>query len=125
MNTYRTSTGKTLNVNCRVCKKAILKQNYRDHLKNVHPTEDSSDLRTHGQSKLSFSVKSKCDRSSSDDDDENVKLGCRRKHVEKCVTVGGSCSENVPITSKKRKVDTSDDDDDEYIKLGRRRDHVE
>ena len=44
-------------VMCRVsgCKIAILAKNYRQHLVDKHPQENSSDLSPHGQTKISFS----------------------------------------------------------------------
>lgn len=45
------SVSKTQKVTCRVpgCRKILLKQNYRDHLRNVHPDEDPLDLRVLGE----------------------------------------------------------------------------
>jgi hypothetical protein len=47
----QTDTPKILKVTCRVpeCKKVLLKQNYRDHLHDVHPDEDHRDLRVCGE----------------------------------------------------------------------------
>ena len=44
-------------VMCRVsgCKIEILAKNYRRHLVEIHPQENSSDLSLHGQTKISFS----------------------------------------------------------------------
>ena len=42
---YRKSTGKTVDITCRVCDKIMKYQNYMTHLKAKHPEEDSKNLR--------------------------------------------------------------------------------
>ena len=42
---YRRSHAKTTDVECRICCKTLLQQNYQTHLKRIHPYEDSNDLR--------------------------------------------------------------------------------
>ena len=42
---YRRSHLKTTDVECRVCSKALIQQNYQTHLKRKHPDEDCNDLR--------------------------------------------------------------------------------
>lgn len=47
----RKSSSKTIQVKCRVeeCQKTLMKQNYRDHLQDKHPSENSKDLREYGE----------------------------------------------------------------------------
>ena len=49
----------TLRVKCLYCGSEIMNKNYKQHLKNVHPNQDSSDLRIHGQRSLSDMFKRK------------------------------------------------------------------
>ena len=53
---FHKSKGKNFTVICRVpsCKLVVVAQNYRDHLRCVHPSENASDLRPHGQGLLRF-----------------------------------------------------------------------
>ena len=45
---YRVSSGKIRKIECRFCRQKKLEQNYRDHIKTIHPGQDSSDLRGWG-----------------------------------------------------------------------------
>ena len=47
-----TSKGKINKVKCRICHKVLIEQNYKDHIKDVHPSADENDLRAHSQSSL-------------------------------------------------------------------------
>ena len=49
---YRRSHAKTTDVECRICCKTLLQQNYQTHLKRIHPYEDSNDLRPRDQKTL-------------------------------------------------------------------------
>ena len=51
---YYKSTSKTSYILCRVesCGQSVLKQNYKAHLKNKHPSENSNDLRAKGQKSI-------------------------------------------------------------------------
>ena len=78
MSSAKTKTSfksETLQVLCRVCRKSVLNKNYKDHLKNMHPNEDHSDLRPHGQTMLDLSSwaipRNKRDRSSLDNESES------------------------------------------------------
>ena len=67
----RKSQGKIVKVKCRICKTELLAQNYRNHLKQFHPSEDVSDLRpyrAYNQSSLGslFKLKSCLSSSSTD-----------------------------------------------------------
>jgi phage FluMu protein Com len=49
---YRRSHTKTTDVECRVCSKTLIQQNYQAHLKRKHPAEDCNDLRPRDQRTL-------------------------------------------------------------------------
>ena len=55
----------TLKVKCQHCGCEVMNKNYKQHLKNVHPKEDSTDLRIQGQRKVSDMFKSKPQASAS------------------------------------------------------------
>jgi hypothetical protein len=42
----------TVRVRCRICKKDMLRKNYKPHLKISHPDQNANDLSPHGQPKL-------------------------------------------------------------------------
>ncbi len=39
-------------IKCRVCKKEILKKNYKPHLVKAHPNENPDDLMPYGQNRI-------------------------------------------------------------------------
>ena len=49
---YRKSQGKRTNVKCRVCKKEIIFQNYKEHIRSQHENEDYNVLRSSSQTSL-------------------------------------------------------------------------
>ena len=54
MQKYHKSVSKERKIICRVCRKEVVAQNYRDHLGAKHPEENSSNLRVYGQASLFF-----------------------------------------------------------------------
>ena len=42
----------TASLKCRFCKKQLLRKNYKDHIKKVHPGENFDDLKPYGHSTL-------------------------------------------------------------------------
>ena len=64
---YRRSHAKTTDVECCICCKTLLQQNYQTHLKIIHPYEDSNDLRPRDQKTLlSFFLESHQKKSRAD-----------------------------------------------------------
>ena len=51
---YHKSENRKIKVLCRICKQGVTGQNYGRHLKEVHPEEDSKDLRVFGQPRFLF-----------------------------------------------------------------------
>lgn len=49
---YRKSYGKETHVKCRICKKELLLQNYKEHIRTQHVDEDCNDLRSLSQESL-------------------------------------------------------------------------
>ena len=47
------SLAETVKVKCRICKKELLRKNYKMHLKTAHPNSNSNDMSPFGQLKLS------------------------------------------------------------------------
>jgi hypothetical protein len=51
---YHKSASKIIKVICRVesCRKEMNRQSYREHLRDVHPKENSKDLRVYGEQSM-------------------------------------------------------------------------
>ena len=72
------SSSKIIQVRCRICRLELVKQDYKDHIKNIHPEADQNDIRPHQQSSILNSYTatgreaSLCDSYDTGTDNDNV-----------------------------------------------------
>lgn len=87
MDKYYKSASKERKVQCRVCRKEIVGQNYRDHLLVKHPEEDAKNLREHGQAHLSWGPSCKKQQAETQEGDETSRARSRSPLARQVSTV--------------------------------------